>query len=41
VCGKTIGSDDYWLDEFGFPVHTNCYTKLIEEKLAPPPDPNG
>ena len=36
VCGKTIGSDDYRLDEFGFPVHAECYAKLIEEKLAPP-----
>jgi hypothetical protein len=39
VCGKPLGSDDDRLDEFGFPVHTECYTKLIEKKLALP-DPN-
>jgi hypothetical protein len=35
VCGKPLGSDNDRLDEFGFPVHTECYTKLIEKKLAP------
>jgi len=34
VCGKPFGSDDYRLDEFGFPVHADCYEKLILEKLA-------
>jgi hypothetical protein len=34
VCGKPFGSDDYRLDEFGFPVHMDCYEKLIDERLA-------
>jgi hypothetical protein len=29
ICGKTLGSEGCTIDEYGIPVHNECYALLI------------